>query len=481
MKDMRGLQLTFAALLVVASNAIGAGHFAGVGATSTVGGGAVGSRDAIEVRQAFPADLVLRHAGLQGNLQAGSGNAEASRLVQSSALVEEDKPEYYFLFIHPTALHSDWRSVATAIGRGADVAAAVDAVQAQYQAELERIRADFGDFAARRRLRAVMRGYRLGDSESLETITECFRKLRLTSWPAADAAIERAFDALVTSLPGAPEETALRARSHLRRAVRLRCLADGGSWANLGQGVSIAELVADAPPQARLDLHECAAPVGAVVLAWETEVDRLVDAAFQARRRDALRGLDATSELEAASSRHRSRGESSAPLRRSLEHAIDEISGIVHRHAGIEARCAWDDYAWHALSPREFQVESPTHAWEWIAELAESDEESACISAGAGLERCRAAYHDYLAARMQLRIETRQAVLNAKLNSPHPPRPGSPEASRLAALTSARRELAERCIDSMRESICDALRDRLTRFLDAKNAQADPADEWGNI
>jgi len=454
--------------------------------------------------------------------QAANGGALAPSPLQFRRLVE------------PQATPADWDRVARTLGLydaldaksgvvadprpagGADgrrFLPVVEEVVATYEREFAGILDGFAAVAERDGLVAAMRTVAMTEgggeqgmdrAHALEIIARSARYAESSAWPAADRAIEHGFAQLVALVPeGRRQDPSWSAREsearrRLLRDVRLRSIGTVAGRAGILRGVSLEEIVADAPPEvaiwtrstdsgtsAEADERSQGVPtrdgvrkaVGSTIREWEAEVDSLVEQAYRQHRKrlvrrassDAPPGAAAPAPDVATTTAFQS-------IRRSLDRAVDQIAEILEKSGGAEARGAWEDHAWASLDPTGFSAESPVKVWRWISRRAKEGELEQAI-----VDRCAAHYGEYLVARIPLRMRMREVLLDARAKSVRLPEEGSAEATVLDAILTQRRALADACIAAMSESLPDQQRALLKRYMEHLQSQEPPDDRFGAV
>jgi hypothetical protein len=456
--------------------------------------------------------------------QAANGGALAPSPLQFRRLVE------------PQATPADWDRVARALGLydaldaksgvvadprpagGADgrrFLPVVEEVVAAYEREFAGILDGFAAVAARDGLAEAMRTVAMTEgggeqgmdrAHALEIIARSARYAESSAWPAADRAIEHGFAQLVALVPEGrrqdPSWSAQEseARRRLLRDVRLRSIGTVAGRAGILRGVSLEEIVADAPPEVAIwtrstdsgtsaeedersqrvpTRDEVRKQVGSIIGEWEAEVDSLVEQAYRQHRKRLVRrassdappppGAGVPAPDLATTTAFQS-------IRRSLDRGVDRIAEILEKSSGAEARGAWEDHAWASLDPTGFTAESPVKVWRWIARRAKEAELEQAI-----VDRCAARYREYLVARTPLRIRMREALLDVRAKFVRLPAEGSEEATVLDAILTQRRALADACVAAMSESLPDDQRALLKRYLEHLRAQEPPDDRLGAV
>ncbi|MEY4006585.1 MAG: hypothetical protein RLZZ221_2681 [Verrucomicrobiota bacterium] len=443
-------------------------------------------------------------------------------------------PLQFRRLVEPQATPVDWDRAARSIGLydaldagsgavadpqpadGADgrrILPVVEEVIAAYQREFTGILEAFAAVAERDGLVEAMRtvattegggGQGMDRAHALEIIARSARYAESSAWPAADRAIEHGFAQLVALVPEgqrqAPSWSAREseARRRLLRDVRLRSIGTVAGRAGILRGVSLEEIVAEAPPEvaiwtrsadsgtsAEADERSQGVPtrdgvrkaVGSTIREWEAEVDSLVEQAYRQHRKrlvrrassDAPPGAGAPAPDLATTTAFKS-------ILRSLDRAVDRIAEILENSGGPEARGAWEDHAWASLDPTGFSAESPAKVWRWISRRAKEGELEQAI-----VDRCAAHYGDYLVARIPLRIRMREVLLDARAKFVRLPEEGSAEATVLDAILKQRRALADACIAAMSESLPDEQRALLKRYMEHLQSQEPPDDRFGAV
>ncbi len=394
-----------------------------------------------------------------------------------------EQPEQYRRFIKVMATDEDWTRVAVALGVERD-APAVEEVARWYRVEFDRLAMEFGQWATERRvvtaLTSVQTHMETGatkeEAECRETLQSCVRKLRSSALPAADAAIEQGFERLALTVPNASAELIARARRGLFLAARQRSLERGGEL-GLNPRASLPEIVANAPPDAcntegsesPLGTDQRATAIAQIVLDWEIQVEALVVQAIRLNETAMLKVFSAEGNAHnatVAKERQSLRTQVELPIRRATDNAIDRIADVIGESCGIEARAAWEDFAWSATLGVFHSPERPTHAWAWISRRGAEG-----VIAPEVVDRCRDFHRAYLADRAPLRFAMRAALLSCTpkdLTSQFDDKtvPGA-----LNAAMKSRHDLSTSCLRLMLDALPEIERSSLNRHLELVEKQ----------
>ncbi len=413
--------------------------------------------------------------------------AKSDDVLGRGAIVEHS--ESYRRFIRVVATEEDWIRAAAALGVAQDTAIA-EKVAKWYREEFDRIALAFGRWAAERQVMTalaslqshVQSGEGEAEANCRETLQACVRKLGSSALPAADAAIEQAFARLTTSAPNASPELIARVRRTLFLAARQRSLA-GSSDLGLQPLVPFPEIVANAPAEACLTAgpncppgtDQRASAVAQIVLDWETQVEAHVVHAIRLNETAMLRVFASEGKAQQVTIDERKqslRMHADLPMRRVTDDAIDRIAAVLSESADlsasarIDARAAWEDFAWSSTLNVFPSTEQPTVAWEWIRRHSVQREFTPEI-----VERCHDIYRAYLTERTPLRVAMRAALLSGELKDLARQYHDSAAAGALNAAFKLQQNLSESSVQSMIDALPESERPALKRHLELVKKQ----------